>query len=214
MATINGNKMKNSVVLSGNSAGFTLVELMIVVAIIGILASIAIPNFQKYQAKARQTEAKIALASVYTAETSFSAENSSFTVCLLDIGVVGNPLTKTYYTIGFIQTAPNATACGPTGGGPCNTYQWNANGTNALAATCAVGDETPVSANSQVNVGLGLPTNANLNAAASDSAVSQLNFVAGASGNISSTPACATAGGFDTWTINANKNIVNVCAGI
>jgi type IV pilus assembly protein PilA len=59
-----------------SAKGFTLIELMIVVAIIGILAAIAIPNFLKFQAKARQSEAKTALAAVFTAQTAFLAEFS------------------------------------------------------------------------------------------------------------------------------------------
>ena len=44
--------------------GFTLIELMIVVAIIGILAAIAIPNFIKFQAKSKQSEAKTNLKAI------------------------------------------------------------------------------------------------------------------------------------------------------
>jgi type IV pilus assembly protein PilA len=57
-----------------SQAGFSLVELMVVVAIIGILASLAIPSVGKYMAKARQSEAKTQLASLYTAEKAFFAE--------------------------------------------------------------------------------------------------------------------------------------------
>ena len=60
--------------------GFTLIELMIVVAIIGILAAIAIPNFMTYQAKARQSEAKVNLGGIFTTATSYFAENSTFSV--------------------------------------------------------------------------------------------------------------------------------------
>lgn len=58
--------------------GFTLIELMIVVAIIGILAAIAIPNFLKFQAKSKQSEAKTNLKAVYTAETSYFGEYSTY----------------------------------------------------------------------------------------------------------------------------------------
>ena len=61
-----------------NQTGFTLIELMVVVAIIGILAALAIPNFLRYQAKSRQAEAKTNLAAVFTAEMAFYAEHSFY----------------------------------------------------------------------------------------------------------------------------------------
>ncbi len=61
-----------------NKKGFTLIELMIVVAIIGILAAIAIPNFLKFQAKSKQSEAKTNLKAVLTAETSYFGEFNQY----------------------------------------------------------------------------------------------------------------------------------------
>jgi len=61
-----------------NKKGFTLIELMIVVAIIGILAAIAIPNFLKYQAKSKQSEAKVNLKAVFTSEQSYFAEKNTY----------------------------------------------------------------------------------------------------------------------------------------
>jgi type IV pilus assembly protein PilA len=58
--------------------GFTLVELMIVVAIIGILAAIAIPNFTKFQARAKQSEAKANLKGIYTAKHAAYGETDTF----------------------------------------------------------------------------------------------------------------------------------------
>ena len=68
-----------------NNKGFTLVELMIVVAIIGILAAIAIPNFLKYQAKAKQSEAKVNLKGIYTSQLSYFAEGDTYS----DFTVIG-----------------------------------------------------------------------------------------------------------------------------
>jgi|WetSurSiteA1Bulk_404760.scaffolds.fasta_scaffold08386_2 type IV pilus assembly protein PilA len=65
--------------LRKKAKGFTLIELMIVVAIIGILAAIAIPNFLRYQAKSKQSEAKANLGAIFTSEVSYSSERDTYT---------------------------------------------------------------------------------------------------------------------------------------
>jgi len=56
-------------------AGFTLVELMIVVVILGILAAVAIPAFTRYIKKSKTAEATRSIASIYTAETTYYAQS-------------------------------------------------------------------------------------------------------------------------------------------
>lgn len=58
--------------------GFTLIELMIVVAIIGILAAIAIPNFRAYQLKAKRGEIPTNMKAIKTAEVAYQAEMDTF----------------------------------------------------------------------------------------------------------------------------------------
>jgi len=64
MQTIDIKRLKNA-------KGFTLIELMIVVAILGILAVVAVPALQKYMRKAKTAEAKTQLAKMYDAASSF-----------------------------------------------------------------------------------------------------------------------------------------------
>jgi type IV pilus assembly protein PilA len=61
-----------------NRKGFTLVELMIVVAIIGILAAIAIPNFLNFRLKAKTSEAKSNLGAIRSTEVAYYAEWSTW----------------------------------------------------------------------------------------------------------------------------------------
>src|SRR3954463_16802551 len=66
--------------------GFTLIELMIVVAIIGILAAIAIPNFIKFQARSKQSEAKANLKAIFTAQKAFFQEKDRYSSLTGEVG--------------------------------------------------------------------------------------------------------------------------------
>lgn len=68
----------NIVTRLNRKQGFSLVELMIVVAIIGILAALAIPRFQQFQAKSKQAEARSNLAHIYTLQLSYNGDNDTF----------------------------------------------------------------------------------------------------------------------------------------
>jgi prepilin-type N-terminal cleavage/methylation domain-containing protein len=88
--------------LSKIDGGFTLVELMVVVAIIGLLSSVAVPNFKKYQARAKIAEAKLHLAAVYTAEKSFYSDFNMYAACLGYMGYdPSNERQSRYYAVGF-----------------------------------------------------------------------------------------------------------------
>ncbi len=67
-------------------SGFTLIELMLVIPIIGVLTAIAIPNFIKFQARSKQSEAKANLKAMYTAEKAYFQEKDTYSPY---VGIIG-----------------------------------------------------------------------------------------------------------------------------
>lgn len=174
-----------------NNRGFSMIELMVVVAIIGVLAAIGIPQYSKFQAKARQSEAKLALAALFTAEESFRQEWNQFSTTLSNIGfsVQGSRLR---YKTGF-QAAL------------CSGYATNLGApTEVNSVNNTWSDGSAVNTSGAVwSVAITAPSTAGL------TACSTTAFTATAYGNPASTGADPGVTAGDTWKVNEVKLIQN-----
>jgi type IV pilus assembly protein PilA len=107
--------------LKNKIKGFTLIELMIVVAIIGILAAIAIPNFIRYQLKSKTTEAKTVLGGVKTSQESFRAEIDNYAnVSTIQPSSLPGTVKADWGSSPTAYTCP--TACDREAPGSCNSF--------------------------------------------------------------------------------------------
>ena len=176
--------------------GFTLIELMIVVAIIGILAAIAIPNFLQYQMKSRQSEAKTNLQAIKTSEVSFQAERGCYVGIATELGqpLVGAAKPAPWpWNIGTPPTAPGALWCQAVGGvfaGTFNDIGFKATGNvNYLYGVDAV---TYLANNGVYTTATSCAPYAAAAMTAASGAAGNTNFIAVAKSNLDGDPAIST----------------------
>lgn len=131
--------------------GVTLIELLTVMVVIAIIASIAIPSYRRYLLRAQRTDAKTALLQAQTAEEKFVLQNNFYSTSMTGGPGVGLGLTGTsekgFYTItvvagltnidgtaGYtIQAVPSAVVGGQQDDTDCRTYRIDGAGVRTAA---------------------------------------------------------------------------------
>jgi type IV pilus assembly protein PilE len=98
---------------------------MVVVAVIGILSTLAFPRFQRFHARARQSEAKNILAHIYTLQHSYHGENDTFTTDLTAVGLQLDGVSTQRYNFSVLTASQGAF-----------TAQAEAKSNSAVAADC------------------------------------------------------------------------------
>ena len=161
---------------------------MVVVAIIGILAAIAIPNFQRFTAKSKQSEAKSNLSALYSAERAFQSEWQTFAASFNVVGYA--PVGIMRYEHGFLVDFATARNVGL----PDNYTGPASNATFNTAAHCAAPPPGMTCSISQVPVAPG---------ALAAPTMTPVVFIAEARGDIDGDAA------IDVWTIDQGKQLAN-----
>lgn len=220
-------------ILSGNEKGFTLVELLIVVAIIGVLSTIGVPTFRRMIQKAKKSEAKVNLGGLYTSESAFFSEFGGYGNNLTGIGFqVDGAAQNLIYLVGFFNAgcpaqagaAADAIPAVGTSIGDVINGQFPGYFTGTVSSVSGragrggippVDDPaTPVDESDVPAVGSNCYTAANTQNIGVPAAAN--TFIAAASGVIQpgqdrDTPA---AGRSDVWTIDQTRTLINTEDGV
>ena len=124
---------------SNRSRGFTLIELMIVVAIVALLAAIAVPSYARYVEKARRADAKSALLDAAQRLERCYTQNNTYVGCPVGAGLTGDG----FYTIAAPTQTVNAFTLTAAPAGPqagdtrCGTFTLQSDGTRAVSGSLA-----------------------------------------------------------------------------
>ena len=114
--------------------GFTLIEVMIVVVIIGILAAVAIPNYSEYVTRSRVTEAISGLSDMRVRMEQYFQDNRTYVgACVA--GTVAPLATATNFTFACSNLAATTYTVTATGSGPMSGFAYTVNQSNTRTST-------------------------------------------------------------------------------
>jgi len=118
-----------------NQQGFTLIELMIAVAIVAILSAIAIPQYSEYVTRSRITEASMTLSDQRLKMERFYQDNRSFTPAGLPAACSANtvappPASTAHFNFTCAVTSPTAYLITATGFGAMSNFVYTVNEAN------------------------------------------------------------------------------------
>ena len=126
----------------------TLVELLIVVSIVAILASVALPSWNLQVQKARRADARNALMSVQIEQEKYRADNGSYASSMSALGLsTYNSTSRDYYNVSIVSSSaiafvasavPNTN--GAQSGDTCGTFAINESGPDGSGSYASVSD--------------------------------------------------------------------------
>lgn len=131
---------------SRTASGFTLIELMIVIAVIAIIATIGYPAYTDQVRKARRTEAKAFLMAAAARQEREFTNNGAYTGNMTTLGYANNPqLTEDgWYSVAAAAAATTftltATPQGAQASDPCGNFTLNQAGVRGVTGTLTVAD--------------------------------------------------------------------------